>query len=180
MTRVNKFNSLFKGKTHPVTLTEFNFDQSVGSILFFAAFSKCEVFWTYFYFLCTHISRSCFEIEEMTYLYCGIVLVVLFSPSSCFLDSMKDWFFGEEQQEKIDGALKVRKTQTQFEVISSDENFLKLAKALNDLSPLDACYHIVSELTNLMTPNYVFEIFESSMFCSRSLSYHLLFFDLFN
>ncbi|KAL5015168.1 hypothetical protein ScPMuIL_009438 [Solemya velum] len=57
--------------------------------------------------------------------------------------SMKDWFFGEEQQEKIDGALKVRKTQTQFEVISSDENFLKLAKALNDLSPLDACYHIV-------------------------------------
>ncbi|XP_061189531.1 protein brambleberry-like [Saccostrea echinata] len=70
-----------------------------------------------------------------------IVLIWQYRESECVLDSIKHWMFGDDTQHNVDKALK--KSSAKFEVVSTDTKFLKLASELTDMSPLDACYHIV-------------------------------------
>ncbi|KAL8622670.1 hypothetical protein ACOMHN_009304 [Nucella lapillus] len=55
---------------------------------------------------------------------------------------MFEWLFGERKtvsHESTDS----EEPLTRFEVLSTDEKFLDFATTLADLSPLDACYHVV-------------------------------------
>lgn len=54
---------------------------------------------------------------------------------------MFEWLFAKESTTKISDA---KEPIARFEVLSSDDKFLDLASTLEDLSPLDKCYHIVS------------------------------------
>ncbi|XP_062578041.1 protein brambleberry-like [Saccostrea cucullata] len=77
----------------------------------------------------------------MKLLLIGFVLIWQHRESECVLDSIKHWMFGDDTQHNADNALK--KSSSKFEIVSTDTKFLKLASELTDMSPLDACYHIV-------------------------------------
>lgn len=58
---------------------------------------------------------------------------------------MFEWLFGKEKAGSSDNEAENGKEPIiRFEVLSSDEKFLDFATTLSDLSPLDACYHVVS------------------------------------
>lgn len=77
-----------------------------------------------------------------------LLVFVHVMESDCILDSMKHWLFGDHKQSVVDKALGERGAK--FEVVSTDEKFLKFANELTDMSPLDACYHIVSLISHLL------------------------------
>ena len=56
---------------------------------------------------------------------------------------MFEWLFGKDSTESSESD-DSKEPITRFEVLSTDEKFLDFATTLADLSPLDACYHIVS------------------------------------
>ena len=58
--------------------------------------------------------------------------------------SMLEWLFGESDTKDVPENEQENDERIRFEVLSSDEKFLDFARTLNDLSPLDACYNIVS------------------------------------
>ncbi|VDI03115.1 Hypothetical predicted protein [Mytilus galloprovincialis] len=63
---------------------------------------------------------------------------VFFSlTDSLVLDSIKGWLFGPDTD--IDKSFS---KNVKFEVVSTDKKFLKFASELNEMSPLDSCYHI--------------------------------------
>lgn len=72
-------------------------------------------------------------------LFC-IICFANISVSLTFLESLKDWLFGQETQTDVDSALS---KNVKFEIVSTDEKFLQLANTLTEMSPLDSCYHIV-------------------------------------
>lgn len=74
-------------------------------------------------------------------LLCVLIISLQFKESGCILGSIKHWLFGDHHQNVVDKALS--QSGAKFEVVSTDEKFLKFANELNDMSPLDACYHIV-------------------------------------
>ncbi|KAK3104672.1 hypothetical protein FSP39_007514 [Pinctada imbricata] len=76
--------------------------------------------------------------HDMRFISLFLIFSSLFLPSSCLLESVKDWLFGDGT-----GGTAIVSQGTKFEVLSTDEKFLKYATALAELSPLDACYHIV-------------------------------------
>ena len=71
---------------------------------------------------------------------CVYALSVLVSNEG---DALFDWLFGNdenaENQDKI-----VKTTGLKFEVSTGDQRFLQLKDALDNMSPLDACYNIVN------------------------------------
>ncbi|XP_048769489.1 protein brambleberry-like [Ostrea edulis] len=69
------------------------------------------------------------------------VLIGHYNESECVLENIKHWLFGDHVQHIVDSSLS--KSGAKFEVVSTDEKFLKFASTLTDMSPLDACYHIV-------------------------------------
>lgn len=77
----------------------------------------------------------------MKLLPCVIIIALQFRESGCIIGSIKHWLFGDHHQNVVDKALS--ESGAKFEVVSTDEKFLKFANELNDMSPLDACYHIV-------------------------------------
>lgn len=77
----------------------------------------------------------------MKLLLCVLIIALQFKDSGCILGSIKHWLFGDHHQNVVDKALS--QSGAKFEVVSTDEKFLKFANELNDMSPLDACYHIV-------------------------------------
>lgn len=77
----------------------------------------------------------------MKLLPCVIIIALQLRESGCIIGSIKHWLFGDHHQNVVDKALS--ESGAKFEVVSTDEKFLKFANELNDMSPLDACYHIV-------------------------------------
>lgn len=77
----------------------------------------------------------------MKLLLCVIIIALQLRESGCIIGSIKHWLFGDHHQNVVDKALS--ESGAKFEVVSTDEKFLKFANELNDMSPLDACYHIV-------------------------------------
>lgn len=77
----------------------------------------------------------------MKLLPCVIIIALQLKESGCIIGSIKHWLFGDHHQNVVDKALS--ESGAKFEVVSTDEKFLKFANELNDMSPLDACYHIV-------------------------------------
>lgn len=77
----------------------------------------------------------------MKLLLCVIIIALQLKESGCIIGSIKHWLFGDHHQNVVDKALS--ESGAKFEVVSTDEKFLKFANELNDMSPLDACYHIV-------------------------------------
>lgn len=77
----------------------------------------------------------------MKLLPCVIIIALQLRESGCIIGSIKHWLFGDHHQYVVDKALS--ESGAKFEVVSTDEKFLKFANELNDMSPLDACYHIV-------------------------------------
>lgn len=77
----------------------------------------------------------------MKLLPCVIIIALQLIESRCIIGSIKHWLFGDHHQNVVDKALS--ESGAKFEVVSTDEKFLKFANELNDMSPLDACYHIV-------------------------------------
>lgn len=74
-----------------------------------------------------------------------IYFLLLFLSFSCTSDGMFEWLFGKEKAGSSDNEAENGKEPIiRFEVLSSDEKFLDFATTLSDLSPLDACYHVVS------------------------------------
>ncbi|KAK7094027.1 protein brambleberry-like [Littorina saxatilis] len=55
---------------------------------------------------------------------------------------MFEWLFGSEKTKASENG-DSEEPITRFEVLSADEKFLDFATTLADLSPLDACYHVV-------------------------------------
>lgn len=78
---------------------------------------------------------------EMKLLLVVFVLIGHYNESECVLENIKHWLFGDHGQHIVDSSLS--KSGAKFEVVSTDEKFLKFASTLTDMSPLDACYHIV-------------------------------------
>ncbi|XP_025082982.1 protein brambleberry-like isoform X2 [Pomacea canaliculata] len=73
-----------------------------------------------------------------------IYFLLLFLSFSCTSDGMFEWLFGKEKAGSSDNEAENGKEPIiRFEVLSSDEKFLDFATTLSDLSPLDACYHVV-------------------------------------
>ncbi|XP_071146919.1 protein brambleberry-like [Mytilus edulis] len=71
--------------------------------------------------------------------YSFFILLVCFTlTDSLVLDSIKGWLFGPDTD--IDKSFS---KNVKFEVVSTDKKFLKFASELNEMSPLDSCYHIV-------------------------------------
>lgn len=73
---------------------------------------------------------------------CICFFFMILSPS----DAIFEWLFGQnaESDSESDSVRVIRSTGLKFEVETSDAKFLQLKNAIEDLSDLDACNHIVS------------------------------------
>ena len=84
------------------------------------------------------IFKMCSRIKLKHILFVLLLFHALKDGSGMF-----EWLFGKETAESSESD-DSKEPITRFEVLSTDEKFLDFATALTDLSPLDACYHIVS------------------------------------
>jgi hypothetical protein len=64
-------------------------------------------------------------------------------------NGMFEWLFGKSS-DGSGGSSDTKEPTTRFEVLSTDEKFLDFATTLADLSPLDACYHVVRPCSLLL------------------------------
>lgn len=71
-----------------------------------------------------------------------ILLTTLLFVSVNYSSGLLEWLFGT-QPTKLTENPDAKEPTTRFEVLSTDEKFLDFATVLVDLSPLDACYHVV-------------------------------------
>ena len=55
-----------------------------------------------------------------------------------------EWLFGKDEDENEAASLKT--SGMKFELSTGDQRFLQLKEVLDKMSPLDACYNIVSIL----------------------------------
>lgn len=85
--------------------------------------------------------------------YSFFILIVCFiHTDSLVLDSIKGWLFGPDTD--IDKSFS---KNVKFEVVSTDKKFLKFASELNEMSPLDSCYHIVIiHVNSIYVPAYTY------------------------
>ena len=79
---------------------------------------------------------------NLVFQLCFIYFAISIQPSL----SIFEWLFGEDHK---DAPEEKQSEEIRFEVLSSDEKFLDFARTLHDLSPLDACYNIVSIFKSL-------------------------------
>ena len=58
-------------------------------------------------------------------------------------DALFEWLFGNDRNSEKNDRI-VRSSGMKFEVSTGDQRFLQLKDVLDNMSPLDACYNIVS------------------------------------
>ena len=73
----------------------------------------------------------------------AVMIFILFGLS----ELSHSWFFRKTESKKEQSAQTEIPTEVPFEMKISDEKFLMQADFIKDLSPLEACHHLVS-ITN--------------------------------
>ena len=76
----------------------------------------------------------------MKKLFLCIAVVLVCTPNN--EAALFDWLFGKDESENEE--ITVKSSRMKFEVSVGDQRFMQLKDVLDNMSPLDACYNIVS------------------------------------